>query len=95
MPHYLVLGKWTEKGIRNVKDAPRRIEDTHKKIGEAGGKMQLYYTLGEYDFVLVVEMPKDEDMTRILLWLGSLGNVRTATMKAWTESEGSKIISQL
>jgi len=95
MPHYVVLGKWTEQGIRNVKDAPRRIEDTRVMIQKAGGKMQLYYTFGEYDFVMVVEITSDEDMLKTLLWLGSLGNVRTKTLKAWTESDAAKTISQL
>jgi uncharacterized protein with GYD domain len=95
MPHYIILGKWTEQGIRNVKDAPRRIADTSVMIQKAGGKMQLYYTFGEYDFVMVVEIPSDENMLKSLLWLGSLGNVRTKTLKAWTESDVTKIISQI
>jgi len=57
--------------------------------------MQLYYTMGEYDFAMVVEVPNDDAMIKILLQLGSLGNVRTQTLKAWSESEGAKVISQL
>jgi len=57
--------------------------------------MQLYYTFGEYDFVMLVEAPSDETMLKNLLSLGSLGNVRTTTLKAWTESEGAKVIAQL
>jgi len=56
-------------------------------------KLQLFYTLGKYDFMMLVEVPSDEDLVSILLCLGSMGNVRTTTMKAWTESEGSKIIT--
>jgi len=95
MPHYVILGSWTEQGIRNVKDAPKRIQNTRRMIEQSGGKMQLYYTFGEYDFVMVVEAPTDESMMKSLLWLGSLGNVRTKTLKAWTESEGAKVIGQL
>jgi len=95
MPHFIVLGKWTEQGIRNVKDAPKRIENTRRMIEKSGGKMQLYYTFGEYDFVMLVEAPSDETMLKNLLSLGSLGNVRTTTLKAWTESEGAKVIVQL
>jgi len=50
VPYYIIFGNWTDQGIRNVKDAPKRIEDTQRRIQQAGGKMQLYYTLGEYDF---------------------------------------------
>lgn len=95
MPHYIVLGKWSEQGIRNVKGAPKRIENTRRTIEKSGGKMQLYFTFGEYDLVMVVEVPNDETMLKILLWLGSLGNVRTTTLKAWTESEGTKVVAQL
>ena len=95
MVHFIVLGKWTEQGIRNVRDAPKRIEGTRSMMEQAGGKMQLYYTMGEYDFAMVVEVPNDDAMIKILLQLGSLGNVRTQTLKAWSESEGAKVISQL
>jgi len=64
-------------------------------IEEAGGKIQLYYTLGEYDFIAIIELPKDEDIVKFLLQVGSLGNVRTKTLKAWSESEISNIASQL
>jgi len=53
----------------------------------------LYYTLGEYDFVGIVEVPSDEDVAKILLCLGSMGNIRTKTMKAWTEPEFAKMLS--
>ena len=90
---FVVLGNWTEQGIKNVQAAPDRIKATRSMVEKAKGKMQLFYTLGKYDFVMIVEVPRDEDVMAILLCLGSMGNVRTTTMKAWTESEGNKIIS--
>jgi uncharacterized protein with GYD domain len=93
LPSFVVLGNWTDQGIRNVKDAPERIKETHRMVEKTGGKMQLFYTLGKYDFMMLVEVPSDEDLVSILLCLGSMGNIRTTTMKAWTESEGSKIIT--
>ena len=93
MPVLVVLGNWTDQGIKKVKEAPNRINDTHSAIKQSGGKMQLYYTLGEYDFVMIIEVPNDEAIMKILLRLGGLGNVRTKTLKAWTESEGAKAIS--
>jgi uncharacterized protein with GYD domain len=62
-------------------------------VEKAGGKMQLLMTMGEYDFIMIVEIPKDEDMAAILLCVGSMGNIRTRTMKAWTEQEAVKIIT--
>jgi uncharacterized protein with GYD domain len=92
LPSFVVLGNWTDQGIRNVKAAPERIKTTHSMVEKANGKMQLYYTLGTYDFVMIVEVPNDEAIIEILSSLGSMGNVRTATMKAWTESEVATIL---
>lgn len=92
MPSFVVLGNWTEQGIKKVKDAPERIKETHSMVEKSGGKMQLFYTLGKYDFVMILEAPNDDTVMAILLCLGSMGNVRTTTMKAWTESEGAKIV---
>ena len=55
-------------------------------IEKAGGKMQLFYTAGKYDFVMTVEIPKDDDLMATLLCTCSMGNTRTVTMKAWTEA---------
>ena len=92
LPSFVVLGNWTEQGIRNVHEAPKRIKETHSMVEKAGGKMQLFYTLGKYDFVMIMEVPNDDVVMAILLCLGSMGNVRTMTMKAWTEAEGAKIL---
>lgn len=93
MPSFVVLGNWTEQGIRNVSKAPERIKETHRMVEKAGGKMQLFYTMGKYDFVMIVEVPSDDDVMAILLCVGSMGNIRTVTMKAWTEAEGAKILT--
>ena len=93
LPSFVVLGNWTQEGIKNVQAAPERIKTTHDMVEKAKGKMQLFYTLGNYDFVMIVEVPSDEAIMAILLCLGSMGNLRTTTMKAWTESEGAKILS--
>ena len=90
---FIVFGNWTEQGIKKVADAPKRIRDTRNMIEKAGGKMQLFYTAGKWDFVMIVEIPKDEDLMAILLCIGSMGNIRTTTMKAWTEAEGAKILT--
>lgn len=95
MPHYIILGNFTEQGIKNVRQVPKRDDEARHMIEQAGGKMQIHYTLGEYDFVAIIEMPDDEAMMKFLLQAGSLGNVRTKTLKAWTESDSTKVISQL
>jgi uncharacterized protein with GYD domain len=90
---FVVFGNWTDQGIKKIGDAPERIKKTRSMVEKAGGKMQLFYTAGKYDFVMIVEIPKDADLMAILLCIGSMGNIRTTTMKAWTEAEGAKIIT--
>ena len=62
LPSFIVLGNWTEQGIKNIQEAPNRIKTTHAMVEKAGGNMQLFYTLGEFDFVMVVEVPSDDDI---------------------------------
>ena len=95
MPHYVALGKWTEQGIRMVKDTAKRAEAVRAMAQKMGGKLQIYYTMGEYDVVGIVEMPNDEAYNKFALWLGSQGNVRTKSLKAWTSEEAAKIIAEL
>ncbi|MBM4400326.1 MAG: GYD domain-containing protein [Crenarchaeota archaeon] len=93
LPVFVVLGSWTDQGIRKITEAPKRAKVVHDMVNKAGGKMQVFYTMGKYDFVAIIEVPKDDDVMAILLCLGSMGNVRTNTMKAWTEAEAAKIIT--
>lgn len=95
MLSFVVLGNWTDIGFKNTKDAPSRIKETHKRVKEAGGKMQLYYTLGEYDFIMIIDVPDDKVIMKVLVWLGSKGNVRTKTLKAWTEDEAAKVLAEM
>ena len=93
MSTFVVLGKWTDQGIRDVVNVPKRVMASRQMVEKAGGKMQFYTTMGKHDFILIVEIPKDEDMAAILLCLGSMGNFRSNTMKAWTEAETTKMLT--
>ncbi len=95
MPHYVSLIKWTDQGIRNVRESPKRADAAQRLAEQVGGKTQLFYTMGEYDLVALTEAPDDESAMQILLQLGSTGNVRTTTMKAWTPAEATKIIAKV
>ncbi len=92
-PVFVMLGKWTDQGIRKITESPDRAKAAHEMFNKAGGKMQLFYTMGKYDFVAILEAPKDEDVMAILLCLGSMGDIRTMTMKAWTESDAAKLLT--
>ena len=96
MVMYLVLWSWTEQGIRNFKDSPKRVEAFEQLVKKHGGRVvQFLYTLGKYDGATLVEAPSDEAFLKIALNLGSLGNVRTTTLKAWPASDAAKVISQV
>jgi len=96
MPYYIILLNWTDQGIRNVKDSPKRAAAAKAAVEKAGGKwLGFYYTFGQYDMVAIVEAPNDETTMSLLLAVGSLGAVRTTTLKAFTEAEAAKIIGRL
>ena len=93
MPTYVSLIHWTDQGIKNYKDTTSRAQDFSKLIESLGGNVrELLWTVGEYDIVAVTELPDDEAGTAALLRLGSLGNVRTSTMRAFTADEMGNII---
>jgi uncharacterized protein with GYD domain len=85
IPTYASLVHWTEQGIKNYTDTMRRLEHFTKLAESKGGRVrEALYTVGEYDIVIVTEFPDDETATAALLQVGSLGNVRTNTMRAFT-----------
>ena len=96
MPTYIGLYKLTDQGIKNMKDAPRRVEDAVKGVEAMGGKViGVYSVMGEYDYVTIGEFPSDEVAMTYAMALGSRGNVRTTTLKAFTKEEFAQIIKQL
>jgi len=93
---YIGLYKLTEQGIKNIKDAPARIEKGTKAAESTGSKVIGFYsTMGEYDYVAIGEFPNDETAAGYLLALGSTGNVRTTTMKAFTIEQFKEIVAKL
>ncbi len=96
MPNYVILMKLTDQGAKTIKDAPGRIEAGIKAFEKMGGKVSGFYVvMGEYDYVAVGEAPSDEVATTFSLALGSLGNVRTTTLKAYTKVEFAAIVKKL
>jgi uncharacterized protein with GYD domain len=95
VPHYIHLIKWTDKGISGVRESPKRAEAARKAAQQMGGHIQLWYTMGKYDIIGLSEFPDDGAAQKFIFWVGSQGNVRTTTHKAWTEEEAAKLIGQL
>jgi len=96
MPTYISLVKWTDQGIRNVKESPQRLDAFKKGVEAAGGKViGFYLTMGRYDMVTIVESPSDEVTAAMVLSIGRLGNVHTETMKAFPEEQYRGIIAKI
>jgi uncharacterized protein with GYD domain len=96
MPAYITLINWTDQGIRNVKDTVNRARAVEQAIQSAGGrKIGIWWTLGPYDAVFISEAPDDETATRVLLAAGMQGNVRTMTLRAFSEEEMERIVQGL
>ena len=96
MATYLMLLNWTDQGIRNVKDSPVRLDAAKKLAKDLGGEFKsVYMTQGSFDLAVVLDMPNDEKLASFVLKLGSVGNVRTTTLKTYSEDEYRKIIGGL
>ena len=96
MPHYILLINWREQGISKIKESSDRYNSFKTSVEKAGGKLVLgYYTLGEYDVVIIIEAPNDETVMSLMLKVRTAGNVRTKTLKAFSAEEGFKIIKDL
>jgi uncharacterized protein with GYD domain len=96
LPHYILLINWREQGISKIKESSDRYNSFKAQVEKAGGKLiGGYYTFGEYDVVIIIEAPNDETVMSVMLRVGSAGNVRTKTLKAFTAEEAMKIIKEL
>ena len=94
LSHYILLINWTDQGISKVKESYDRYSSFKASVEKAGGKLiGGYLTFGEYDYVIIIEAPNDEAVMSLLVKVGSFGNVRTKTLKAFTAEEGRKIIN--
>jgi uncharacterized protein with GYD domain len=96
MPTYVTLVRYTDQGIRNIKESPARLEAAKKAAKSAGAEIKSFYlALGSYDIVLTVDAPDDETAARLVLSIGTLGNVRTDTLRVFDETEFRKLIASL
>jgi uncharacterized protein with GYD domain len=96
MPTYISLIQYTQQGMQKIKESPARLDHARKGYEAAGGKIKDFFlVMGKYDLVIVAEMPNDEAVAKLSLTLGSAGNIRTQTMRAFTESEYRKLIQSL
>jgi uncharacterized protein with GYD domain len=96
MSIYVMLMNYTEQGIRNIKGSPKRADAARFLAKSCGAELKdLYLTMGEYDLIATVEAEKDDAVAKFALALGSIGNVRSTTLKAFTEQEYRDIVETL
>lgn len=95
MATFVSLINFTEQGIRDVKESPRRFESFRMMAEKLGVTVKSgYYTVGHHDLVVVLE-GSDEAVTAALLKAGSLGNVRSQTLRAFSVDEMKKIVGTM
>jgi uncharacterized protein with GYD domain len=93
---FIMTMNYTEQGIRAIKDAPKRADAARELAKKFGIEInEVYLTSGDSDLVAIIETPNGDNMAKFALALGSLGNVRTRTARAWPLQEYKKLISEL
>jgi uncharacterized protein with GYD domain len=96
MAKYVSLLQFTEQGVRSVKDTIKRAAAATAEAEKMGIKVtDSFWTMGAYDVVLLLDAPDDETMSAFSLRLGSLGNVKTSTMRAFRREEMEKILAKI
>lgn len=94
MPLYVMLVNWTDQGVRNVRNTVKRADAVVAAARKQRCEVrQLLWTMGAYDALAIVDAPSDQAMSTLALSVGSQGNVRTLTMRAYEKSEMAKIIA--
>ena len=96
METYISLCSFTDQGIRSVKDTTKRADAVKEAAQKFGANMtQIYWTLGKYDLVVIMEAPDDESATAFALGIASAGNVRMQTLRAFSKDEMNAILGKL
>ncbi|PYL50491.1 MAG: GYD family protein [Verrucomicrobia bacterium] len=96
MATYVCLIQFKDQGIRNIKDTVKRGDAAIAEAEKMGMKiLEGYWTMGAYDAVVVFEAPNDETMSAFMLKIGSLGNVKSHTLRAFRRSEMEEILAKI
>ncbi|MDD5218608.1 MAG: GYD domain-containing protein [Candidatus Omnitrophica bacterium] len=96
MASYVVLSGFTEQGIRTVKETAKRANKFRETAKEMGATIkEIYWTLGRYDVVVILEAADDETVARLMMKMGALGNLKSETLRAFSEEEIGGIVSRI
>jgi len=96
MPSYILLARFTQKGVERIEDGPARIEAARKTLESLGGKLQsIYLTMGRYDSVAIIDAPDDAAAAKFSIAIGAQGNVKIESMRAFNEKEYGELVTSL
>ena len=96
MAMYVSLIQFTDQGIRNIKDTVKRGDAAMAEAQKLGMKItEEFWTMGAYDVVVMFDAPNDETMSAFTLKIGSLGNVRSQTLRAFRREEMENILAKI
>jgi uncharacterized protein with GYD domain len=96
MATYITLVNFTKQGIGSIKESPKRLDMAKEMFQSLGGELKAFYlVMGRYDMVVVGELPNDEAAAKAALAIGSQGDLKTETFRAFNESEYRNIITAL
>ena len=96
MQRYVVLINFTDKGMKKIKNLPKRIQSVRRRIEEAGGKfVDWNLTMGNYDSIAIIELPDDDAVAKLLLGAGKAGYIETTTLKAFPESQLESVVTKI
>lgn len=96
MVTYIVLATFTDQGIKNAKDSPKRAEAFRQMAKTFGVTVkELFWTQGRYDIVTVIEAPDEFSATALNLSLSALGNIRTESLRAFSAADMATIVGKM
>ena len=96
MPTFISLFGWTEQGVHDVINTGKRAKDFRSAIQAAGGSVKnIYWTMGRYDGVIVFDAPDDATAAAVMMGGCAKGNVRTETLRAFTEDEIGGVLEKI
>ena len=95
MKTYIALCRFTDQGIRSVKDTTKRADAVKEAAKKFGATMNIYWTSGHYDLVTLIEATDDESANAFALSIGAAGNIRTEMMRAFSKDEMNGILGKM
>jgi uncharacterized protein with GYD domain len=96
MATYVVLANFTDQGIRNAKDSPKRAEAFKEMAKDFGVTVRdLLWIQGRYDILTILEAPDELSVMALSVSAGALGNIRTETLRAFSMEDVTKIVGKM